>query len=203
LELRVAAADARTRDGQPVQACEHEQRAEEAALVRRACSDPDAFALLVRSHYTAMADHLVRRTGDEHATEDLLSELFLAAYRGLDGYRDRGIPIRFWLYRIATRLANRWARRHRRPLAPVDAARDVADPTPDTAIAAEARDEADRVRALLLELAPRHQAVLALHYLEGLGIDDVAAVLDVRPGTVKSRLSRARDQLRKRMQPRR
>jgi RNA polymerase sigma-70 factor (ECF subfamily) len=176
---------------------------DEAALIARAGADPDAFALLVRRHYAAMADHLVRRTGDAHATEDLLSELFLAAYRGLGGYRDRGVPFRFWLYRIATRLANRWVRRNRRRFAPVDAAHDVADPAACATVAAEARDESERARALLLELAPRFQAVLALHYLEGLPIDDVAAVLDVRPGTVKSRLSRARDALRERMQPRR
>jgi RNA polymerase sigma-70 factor (ECF subfamily) len=60
------------------------------------------------------------------------------------------------------------------------------------------RDGADEVTAMLLSLPPRLQSVLSLHYLEGLNVEEVARVLGVRPGTVKSRLSRARDALRAR-----
>jgi RNA polymerase sigma-70 factor (ECF subfamily) len=57
----------------------------------------------------------------------------------------------------------------------------------------------DGAKLALLALAPKHQAVLALHYLEGLAIKDVAAILGCRVGTVKSRLARARDALRARL----
>ena len=65
--------------------------------------------------------------------------------------------------------------------------------------AMEAREEGRAARALLLSLKRRDQTVVALHYLEGLSVDEIAALLRVRPGTVKSRLSRARDRLRERM----
>lgn len=158
-------------------------------LLARAGRCPEAFAELYRRHYGTIGTYLLRRTGDRAATEDLLGEVFLAALRGVRRFRWRGIGFDHWLYRVATRAANRWAKRHR--FAPLDAARDVADRP-------RARDEADEVTAMLLALPPRLQSVLSLHYLEGLGVDEVARVLGVRPGTVKSRLARAREALRAR-----
>lgn len=157
-------------------------------LLARAGRSPEAFAELYRRHYGRIGTYLLRRTGDRAATEDLLAEVFLAALRGVRRFRWRGIGFDHWLYRVATRAANRWARRRR--FAPLDAARDVA--------AAARRDAADEVTAMLLALPPRLQSVISLHYLEGLPVDEVARVLGVRPGTVKSRLSRARDALRER-----
>lgn len=157
-------------------------------LLACAGRSPEAFAELYRRHYGRIGTYLLRRTGDRAATEDLLAEVFLAALRGVRRFRWRGIGFDHWLYRVATRAANRWARRHR--FAPLDEARDVA--------ARVARDEEGEVTAMLLWLPPRLQAVLSLHYLEGLNVDEVARVLKVRPGTVKSRLSRAREALRAR-----
>jgi RNA polymerase sigma-70 factor (ECF subfamily) len=57
----------------------------------------------------------------------------------------------------------------------------------------------EHARTALLSLRPKHQAVLALHYLEGLSLEEVAAVIGCRVGTVKSRLSRARVALRDRL----
>jgi RNA polymerase sigma-70 factor (ECF subfamily) len=157
-------------------------------LLARAGQSPEAFAELYRRHYPRIGTYLLRRTGDRAATEDLLAEVFLAALRGVRRFRWRGIGFDHWLYRVATRAANRWARRRR--FAPLAAARDVP--------AAAPRDGADEVTAMLLALPPRLQAVLSLHYLEGLPVEEVARVLGVRPGTVKSRLSRAREALRAR-----
>jgi RNA polymerase sigma-70 factor (ECF subfamily) len=158
----------------------------ESELLARAGHDADAFAELYRRHYGRIGTYLLRRTGDRAATEDLLAEVFLAALRGVKRFRWRGIGFHHWLYRVATRAANRWARRHR--FAPLP--RDVVADAP--------RGEADDVTAMLLALPSRLQSVLTLHYLEGLSVDEVARVLGVRPGTVKSRLSRARDALRER-----
>ncbi len=150
--------------------------------------DREAFAELYRRHYDAIGTYLYRRTGDADATRDLLSDVFLAALRTVGRFRWRGIGARHWLYRIATRAANRWARRRR----PAPLPDEVACPrTPPL----EAQEQVTR---LLLSLPARFQEVLTLHYLEGLDVAETARVLGVARGTVKSRLSRARDALRAR-----
>lgn len=165
-------------------------RSEESALIERARRDPDSFGLLYRRHYPAIAGYLLRRTGDTHLAEDLAAEVFLNAWRGLSGYRDRGVPFRAWLYRIATNAANRWARRHRRGILVARlAARREGDHTADPATASP---ETRVAHSALLRIHPNHQAVLVLHHVEGLSIDEVARALGTRPGTVKSRLARAR-----------
>jgi len=173
----------------------------EATAARNQGAGSAAFVVLYREHYAALAAYLYRRTGCRHATEDLLAEVFLAAYRGLPRYRDRGRPILFWLYGIATRLVGRWLR-GRRSEEPLAAAAEV--PAPDEPVReVAAAEEAARARALLARLPRRFQDVLALHYLEDLRVEEIAQALALRPGTVKSRLSRGRARLRRLLEGRR
>ena len=118
----------------------------------------------------------------------------MAALRWLPRYHHRGVPFRGWLYRIATNTANRWARRR-----PRHEALHADRPAVLTVDSPERSDLRERARRALLAMPPKYQAVLALHYLEGLSVDEVAAILGCRAGTVKSRLSRAREQLRARL----
>lgn len=169
----------------------------EQSLIERARHDRRAFAVLYRRHYAAVAGYLYRRTGDVHVTEDLVADVFVSALRAMPRYRQRGRPFRNWLYAIATNAANRWARRRRRWFH---------EPLNDqTATAAEEdrHHAAGEAQQALLALSPKHQAVLTLHHVEGLRVEEVAAILGCRVGTVKSRLSRARAQLRARLEKRR
>jgi len=167
---------------------------DERELVERAKSDRAAFAALYRRHYRALSSHVLRRTGDVHTTEDLVSDVFLTALRTLPRYRYRGVPFRFWLLRIATNAVNRWARRRRRRVTETAQVAELAD-------AATVRSSTDggldveRAQRALLSLPPKYQAVLSLHYLEGLALGEVATVIGCRVGTVKSRLARAREAL--------
>ncbi|MHC4956429.1 MAG: RNA polymerase sigma factor [Planctomycetota bacterium] len=167
---------------------------DEGELVRRARSESGAFGELYRRHYDAIGAYLIRRVGCRHSAEDLLSEVFVSAMSALPRFRDRGIPYRHYLYRIATRAANRWSTRLRRHPRPLDVSA-LVDPRSE---GAEAGD-AERVVQAMHMLRPKHQEVLALHYVEGLSVDEVARILRVRPGTVKSRLKRGRDTLRARL----
>lgn len=174
---------------------EHElSRADdERDLVEQAQRDRAAFGVLYRRHVRDVSGHVLRRTGDVHTTEDLVSDVFLTALRTLPRYRYRGVPFRFWLLRIATNAVNRWARRQRRVVAsqPIAALEESA-----VSSATDGAIDAERAQRALLSLSPKHQAVLSLHYLEGLALDEVAAVIGCRVGTVKSRLARARAALR-------
>ncbi|MFT5424386.1 MAG: RNA polymerase sigma factor (sigma-70 family) [Phycisphaerales bacterium] len=172
---------------------DREERQAERALIERAKADAGAYGQLYRSHYTAIAGYLFRRTGDEHAAEDLASETFLSAWKALPRYRDRGAPFRAWLMRIATNKANRWSKARKkelRQLARFDQA--------IGRLSVQAADEAEQsgVNTALLSLAERDQTVLVLHHVEGMSVEQVGRVMGLRVGTVKSRLSRARDRLR-------
>jgi RNA polymerase sigma-70 factor (ECF subfamily) len=124
----------------------------------------------------------------------MLAEVFLAALQSLKHFRARGVPLRFWLYRIATNAANqRWrelARRAEETNGPdADAQAGSACPSEELE-RSEARQSAQRA---LLALPPDLQDVLSLYYFQDLPVEDVARVLECPVGTVKSRLSRARD----------
>jgi RNA polymerase sigma-70 factor (ECF subfamily) len=172
----------------------------EQALVERACGDPSAFALLYRRYYNDVAGYVHRRLGDRHATEDVVAEVFLAVIRSLGRYRHRGLPFRAWLFRIATNSVNRWLRRNRRRTSAVLAEQAA---TAVSAHSPEDRAEADIALKAMLALSPKHQTVLSLHYLEGLSVEDVAMIVGCRVGTVKSRLSRARQALQRELLRRR
>jgi RNA polymerase sigma factor (sigma-70 family) len=163
-------------------------------LIDAARNDPQAFAALYQRHYQSIAGYLFRRTADRHATEDLLSEVFLQAMRRLGIFRWTGIPLRFWLLRIATNAANRWAQRRRREAELMQrVTNEHFRPTPNEA-PLEEPDE--RVQRAVARLSPPHQAVIALHYVECFLVEDTARILGCRVGTVKSRLARARNELR-------
>jgi RNA polymerase sigma-70 factor (ECF subfamily) len=165
----------------------------EADIIARARRDPDAFARLYERHHPAIYRYLCRRTGDAHEAEDLAGEVFLAAMQGVDRYRDTGAGVRAWLYGVATNKANRWARdwrrRRHRPM-PAELSGGVET----------APDDADLAQRALLTLSPRLQAVIALHYLEGLRVEEVAAAIGRPVGTVKSRLKRGRDAMRRELE---
>ncbi len=175
----------------------------ERELIEQAKRDRRAFASLYRRHHPRIAGYIYRRVGDAHLAEDLAADVFVAALRTLPRYSYSGTPVSAWLYRIATNRVNRWARRERRRAmqrleeAAVAPASHAGNGEPREHEAVMTREY---VRTAILTLPPRHQAVLALHYLEGLPIEQVAAALNCRVGTVKSRLSRARDGLRRRLE---
>ncbi len=169
-------------------------------LIERAKQDPEAFAAIYQRHHRMLLNYVYRRTGDVHATEDLVADVFLIVLRSLSGYRYRGVPLRFWLLRIATNAVNRWARRNRRRMRELK----EADQVPGRTMS-RTRGEVDSefLANAMLSLPPRYQSVLSLYHLEGLSVKETAAVIGCREGTVRSRLTRARNALRAKLNGRR
>ncbi|UCG33972.1 MAG: RNA polymerase sigma factor [Phycisphaerales bacterium] len=174
----------------------------EADLVARAKRDREALAEMYRRFYPMVSRYVYRRTGSVHATEDLVSDVFLTVLRTLPRYRYRGVPLRFWLLRIATNAVNRWARRARRNPAVSLQITHLEAGGVAMSSAHHGIDE-EHARRALLSLPPKFQTVLSLHYFEGLAVKEMAAVIGCREGTVKSRLARARDALRTELNGRR
>lgn len=151
-------------------------------LVRRAQrGDADALEGLLRE----LGPYLGRICGAIALDEgdDALQDTMLAIVRHLGAVREP-LAVRAWARRIAVREARR--RAHGGRSVPVDAADLALVPA-----GGDLTDDAD-VRAVLASLSPEHRAVLVLRHVDGLSEQEVADVLDVAPGTVKSRTNRAR-----------
>jgi len=137
-------------------------------------------------------------TRDEHAAEDILQECFVRLYQyaaSIDAER----PLKPWLYRVVVNLSYDWFSK-KPALQPLD---DVLEwlsglpsvlPSPDHK--AEERELQKMVRDVIMELPVTHQGVVVLFYLENLSVEEVAEVVELPVGTVKSRLYHARKRLR-------
>lgn len=160
--------------------------------------DADAFAALFRRHADVIYNYCFRRLGDWSAAEDMVSIVFLEAWRRRDVEVLPGKVVP-WFYGIATNVVHNRRRSERRYAAALR--RLPADrPTPDLADDAVVRvdDERRMMRLLeqLSELPQQEQDALALCVWSELSYDDAALALGVPVGTVRSRLSRARNHFR-------
>lgn len=182
---------------------ESDREEEDEGLVGRARSDPDAFASLYRQHYDGVFRYCVHRLFERAAAEDVTSAVFLKVARNIRGFRGDDRGFRYWLYRIATNAVNdylRAAARTRRMLKLFAWGRPQAQVEPAHAID-EPADTTTQVRESLLSLKPQYQTIITLHYFENLKLVDIAAIMGSSPATVRSQLSRALAQLRRKLKP--
>jgi RNA polymerase sigma-70 factor (ECF subfamily) len=160
--------------------------------------DQDAGNALVDRHFSTVYRFFRSKVDDD--VEDLTQRTFLASLEGLERLR-RDRDFRAYLLGIARRLLLRRFRdqairgRYEDPMM-VSAAELGGSPSQEIAAADERRLLLLGLRRIPLDL----QICLELHYWEGMAVADIAEVLSVPPGTVKSRLHRAREQLRLRIQ---
>jgi RNA polymerase sigma-70 factor (ECF subfamily) len=165
---------------------------------RSRTGDADAFGVLFERHASAIANYCFRRTGAWATAEDLLSIVFLEAWRRRNKELPAGVVLP-WLYGIATNVVRNQRRSERRFAAALRRVpRPVPEPTFADAVDARLDDERRMGEALSLfaRLPRREQDVVALCAWTGLTYEEAAIALDVPVGTVRSRLSRARARLR-------
>jgi RNA polymerase sigma-70 factor, ECF subfamily len=163
--------------------------------------DASAFDELVtryRDRVYTLACHLLR---NPHDAEDVAQEVFVRAYRSLRSFR-RECAFFTWLYRIAVNLAYTHSRRRkrRRELEDAAASEPAAVWTPpqlSPAEQAEREEIRDQVHGVLPLLDDRLRQVLVLKEIEGLEVAAIAELLQIPVGTVKSRLFRGREDLRR------
>jgi RNA polymerase sigma-70 factor (ECF subfamily) len=180
--------------------------AAEIDLVRRAAAgDQDAFAVLVRLHQRQIYALALRMLHDSEEAVEATQDVFLAAWQNLGGFRGDS-QLATWLYRIAYNHCLKIAERRRREAqtraelasASARAERPAARFSQMQAQAA-LRDLCDLVRAEIDNLPPKYRAVLALRHLQDLSYEEIAEVLRVPIGTVKTHLFRARALLKERL----
>ena len=131
--------------------------------------------------------------GDPHLAEDAAQEAFAATWRHLDALRE---PAAFpgWFRRVVTSQAHRLRRGRRAAEVPLEVAGDLAGEGP--AAAAERQDLQARVRRAIMALPARERLAVALYYIGGYSVGDIASVLGVPVSTVKNRLHASRRRLR-------
>ena len=183
--------------------------ADETALIERAQSgDLAAFDQLVLRHQQEVFAVALRMLGAHDEAQDVAQDAFVRAYRAIGTFR-REAKLSTWLVSITMNLCrNRrrgWARRRRIIVASLDdpldmeegtVEQEVADPTPTPGQAAQHHERHQLLMGGLQQLDEAHRSVIVLRDIQGHSYEEIAQMLGCQVGTVKSRLHRARLQLR-------
>ncbi len=167
--------------------------------------DAAAFGTLVCRYQERLYHTVYRLVGNAEDAQDVVQEAFLNAYQSLDGFKGDSLFFT-WLYRIAMNTAISHKRKRRLSIVRIEAGADgagqgrvePADPSelsrPGHSL--EQAEEEARVRKALDRLSPEHRAVLVMKDMEGRKYEEMAEVLEVPIGTIRSRLHRARLEMR-------
>ena len=143
-----------------------------------------------------------RMCGDPATAEDLTQEVFLRIHRHLAKFAGRS-SLKTWIYRITVNHCNSRLGRKRLPTRSLDSEEgqrlQIADQRRDPEARAAAHDAADQVAHALARIPSPYREAVILRDLEELDYQEIASVLNVRIGTVRSRIARGRDRLRKQL----
>lgn len=182
------------------------ERFDAATVARAKAGDRRAFEQLYRATAKRIYNFIRAHVRDTEEAADLAQETYVRAWRSIRRLEaDEAFSV--WLHRIALNLVRDWSRKRRIPEAQPEITEDddgerltaVPDWTKNPEKVALSQETEERVREAVAELPEIHREVVAMHYLEGLPVDEISAVLEIPVGTVLSRLSRARENLRKRL----
>lgn len=175
-------------------------------------SDPAAFETLVKERSGEIYGLLYRLTENSEEARDLTQETFLRAFQSIGQFRGDS-DLRTWIYRIAINQArNRWRwwrRRHRDSTVSIDASESPGNAAVVAQLTDRNRDpehdalahERERVlRKALSGLKRVYREAVVMRDIEGFAYEEIAVALDISVGTVKSRLARGRQELRRKLE---
>ena len=153
-------------------------------------------ASLYEEYYNKIARYIFVRIGDRAEAEDLSGEVFLKALQSLDSYKERGIPMHAWLFRIAHNLVVDYFRQAaKRKTVPIDTVQVVTEEDPQTIV--EVKMELERVAKALDQLTSAQRQVVELRFFGELTSEEAGRILNKSSGAVREMQSAAIKQLRK------
>ena len=164
--------------------------------------DRDAFGILVERHQDRIFNSLLRVLGSRDDALDVVQDAMVQAFVKLDSFRGDA-KFSTWLYRIAMNLALSYRRRHRPSVSVEELKQRVGEepvselPAPDKNLMDQER--AATVQQALAALEVQHCQILVLREMENCSYADIAQILELPVGTVRSRLFRARMQLKEKL----
>jgi RNA polymerase sigma-70 factor (ECF subfamily) len=197
----------------PAASTEVRSAVEDQFLERLRRGEVAAFERLVAERSSDVYALLYRLTSDPEESRDLTQETFLRAFQSISRFRGDA-DLKTWIYRIAINQARnrwRWWKRRRRDVTvslddnrgpseqPLSASlrnEDAPDPEQETL----AREREGQLRAALLGLRSAYREAVILRDVEGFSYEEIATTLEISIGTVKSRLSRGRLELRRKLE---
>ena len=176
----------------------------DAELIQRVLAGDDtAFSALVKKHQRSVHALAWRKTGDFHVAEELTQDTFLKVYQNLSTLKE---PQKFagWLYVIATNYCKMWLRKKRLLIQSLEntSSAELEKATYSGYVIAEnertvAEAQREVVKKLLAKLQESERTVITLYYLGGMTYEEISKFLGVSVGTIKTRIYRARQRLKK------
>jgi RNA polymerase sigma-70 factor (ECF subfamily) len=181
--------------------------AQEAMFVLRLQANEDAaYDELVRTYHSSLFHVAYRMIGDAGDAADVVQEIFVKVFRNIGSFRGDS-SLKTWIFRIGfSEILNRlrwWRRRYRSSTVSLDESvadsfpMQVADEHPSPLQALESKERDQAIQEALKKLTSDHRSILVLRDIEGFSYNEIADVLGVSTGTVKSRLARARADMKK------
>jgi RNA polymerase sigma-70 factor (ECF subfamily) len=163
--------------------------------------DPSAFEEIFRRYERMVFNLAFRLSGNREEAADLSQDVFLRVYRHVGRFKGRS-SLKTWIYRVAVNCCrSRAARRRPATQALPEAAEQVLEQLQDETTSPErralARDAGRQLAAALRRVQRPYREAVVLRDVEGMSYGEIAAVLGVRLGTVRSRIARGREQLRR------
>lgn len=176
-------------------------------MERYRAGDEDAFTLLVRRHQQPLINFIARYINDRDGAEDLAQETFIRIFKASRRYKPGQAHFKTWMYHIASNLCkNELRNRGRRNRYTVDRVVEgdgdseqidlienaPADVASQPEVALERKELHDAIQRAIAELPEQYRMPLVLRDLQGLSYDEISSALELRSGTTKSRINRAR-----------
>ena len=181
---------------------------EERMIIEQAIQgDPNAFEQLVLTHQKAVYNLALRMVGNPEDAQDLDQEAFLKAWRGLKFFQFES-SFSTWIYRLTSNTCIDFLRRQKKQklvsttvLNDDDQAEELLLPDPDPLPEEQAilNEQRQSVVQAMNELEVEYREILTLRVVQGLSYTEIAEILDLKEGTVKSRLARAREKMRRQL----
>ena len=161
-------------------------------LIDAALKDPDAFAELVKRYQDRVYSFALRMTGNPDDALDLAQETMIRAYRALKTF-NRGAPFSPWIYKIVSNLSINFLKRQRTQrsvIAQVRIEEEIRSQSVESLV--EQRDTQRIVQKAIMGLPGQYRAAILLRHIYQLSYEEIASVLDIPVGTVKTRIFRGR-----------
>jgi RNA polymerase sigma-70 factor (ECF subfamily) len=175
-------------------------------VLRLQANEDAAYDELVRAQHASMYQVAYRMLGDSAEASDVVQEIFLKVFRNIHGFRGDS-SLKTWIFRIAlSEILNRlrwWKRRHRSATVSLDESVSngnglhMRDSQPSPHQALESKEEEQAIQRALTRLSSDHRSILVLRDIEGFSYNEIADITGVSIGTVKSRLARARSEMKR------
>jgi RNA polymerase sigma-70 factor (ECF subfamily) len=162
--------------------------------------EESAFELLVAQYERPIVRFLYRYLGNSEEAREVCQDVFIKVFRGIPSFQNQ-CSLKTWIYRITLNTVlnekRRWHQRFKdRFLGLETVTRTRRDSQPDPEMSLTMNERSRRINLALRKLRPDHRAILVMRDLEGLSYQEISTALDLALGTVKSRLARARQEMK-------